>query len=114
MDTFDQNLSVIEWNYEKVHIPYISPRDGKYHQYFVDFWLRMEDTNGVIHTKLIEVKPKKQTVPPKPLAKGQRMTARKREAIMVWLVDEAKWKAAKKYCEAMKWEWTIVTEDHLH
>ena len=59
----DRNQNVIEWGSESVVLPFISPKDGRIHRYFVDGVLKLQTTNG-IKKFLVEVKPKAQTTPP--------------------------------------------------
>jgi trans-aconitate methyltransferase len=35
----DENKKVLEWGSEEIVVPYRSPLDGKYHRYFVDFYI---------------------------------------------------------------------------
>ena len=35
------------------------------------------------------------------------------KAVRTWLVNEAKWEAAKKVCELEGWDWKIMTEKQL-
>ena len=57
----ESNPNVVRWNSEEVVIPYKWQVDGRIHRYFVDLLIEMK--NGEIY--LIEIKPKKETVPPK-------------------------------------------------
>jgi len=47
----------------------------------------------------------------------EKVTLKKRrryvKAVQTWLVNEAKWKAAKKVCKAKGWRWDIMTEKQL-
>ena len=61
MKLCDSNSNILEWSSEEVIIPYKSPIDGKFHRYFVDFWVKQKNTKGEIVEKLIEIKPKKYT-----------------------------------------------------
>ena len=64
MRYFDNNVNVLEWASEEVSIPYQSPLDGKVHRYYPDFLVKVKrgpDTQIIV----IEVKPEKQTKPPK-------------------------------------------------
>lgn len=60
----DSNPNVLEWGSEEIVIPYKSPLDNRYHRYFVDFYIKVQEKGGAIKKYLIEVKPKKQTVAP--------------------------------------------------
>ena len=105
----DTNRNVIAWNSEEVVIPYKSPIDGKYHRYYPDFLIRIKSSNDTKKTIMIEVKPKKETRPPK----KRKKTVRYLQEVKTWGVNEAKWKAAEEYCKDRKWEFKILTEDHL-
>lgn len=106
----DNNEAVIEWNSEEIVIPYISPVDRKVHRYFPDFYVKMQQTNGNIVREIIEVKPKRQTLPPKP---QQRKTKRYLTEISTYAVNQAKFKAAEDYCKDRGLNFRILTEDHL-
>ena len=59
---------------------------------------------------MIEVKPKKQTVPPKQKSK---ITESYVFEARTYAVNQAKWKAAKEFCADRRIEFKIVTEDDL-
>jgi hypothetical protein len=108
----DENDTVVEWSSEEIVVPYISPLDGRRHRYFVDFWVRLRKPDGSVEESLIEVKPKKQTVKPtKPTTK--RVSKSKITEIRNWLVNSAKWAAAKDYCEDKGWKFRVLTEEHI-
>jgi hypothetical protein len=100
---FDTNINVIQWSIEPIGIPYINPIDGKYHKYWIDFWIKVKDKNGNITEKLIEVKPYKFTQPP---VKKSKVTKKYVEEVELWVINNSKWKAAKNLCEAKKWDFT--------
>jgi len=106
----EENSSIIEWSSEEIVIPYRSPIDKKIHRYFPDFWIKIKKENGTTECVLIEVKPKKQTAPPK---KPKKMSRRYLNEVFTYGINEAKWKAAKEYCADRKWKFEIITEDHL-
>jgi len=110
MDWFDRNDNIVSWASEELIIPYVSPVDGKWHRYFVDFVIKVKNNRGEIETWMIEVKPKKQTRPPDP---PKRITKRYITEVTTWGVNEAKWKAANEYCKDRKWKFIIFTEDQL-
>lgn len=107
----DDHKNVISWGSEEVVIPYRSPIDGRMHRYFVDFIVTKINTNGIKETSLIEVKPASQTRPPV-IQEGNK-SRRYINEVMTWGVNEAKWKAAKEYCEDRKWSFHIFTEKEL-
>tara|TARA_Y100000004_G_scaffold84539_1_gene94899 strand:+ start:7058 stop:7489 length:432 start_codon:yes stop_codon:yes gene_type:complete len=110
MNYCEENPSIIEWSSEEVVIPYRSPIDKRIHRYFPDFWIKVKKGNGKTECILIEIKPKKQTAPPK---KPKKVTKKFISEVYTYSKNEAKWKAAKEYCEDRKWKFEIITEDHL-
>ena len=60
----DLNENIIQWGSEEFFIPYRAP-DGKARRYFPDFIMKVKENTGKIKTYVIEVKPFKQTKPPK-------------------------------------------------
>ncbi len=93
------------WSSEETIIPYISAVDNKYHRYFVDLKLNMKDGSVV----LVEIKPDKQTRPPK----SKRRTKRFISESLEYVKNECKWKAAKEYCLDRGWNFQIWTEHTL-
>ena len=114
MRYLDTTPSVLKWSSEEIVIPYRSPIDGRRHRYFPDFWVKVKTSEGVVKESLIEVKPKAQCSPPKGAPpKDRRKRGRFIREVKTWGVNEAKWKAAKAYCDDRKWGWKILTEDDL-
>jgi len=62
----DKSPAILEWSSEEYVIPYVSPLDKRVHRYFPDFYIRYKSATGKIMREIIEVKPKRQTMPPKP------------------------------------------------
>lgn len=108
----DDTPSVIEWSSEEIVVPYISPIDGRRHRYFVDFWVKVKAKDDTVKEYLIEVKPKAQTKKPEP-PKSKRVSKSKITEIRNWMVNTAKWAAAREVCENKGWEFKILTEDNL-
>ena len=106
----DTNDKVLEWGSEEIIIPYISPWDGKVHRYFPDFYIKVKQSSGNLKKFIIEVKPKKQTRPPKPVV---RKTKRWINEVRTFGVNEAKWKHATKWCKDNDMEFKILTEEEL-
>jgi hypothetical protein len=106
----DLNENILEWGSEEIALPYRSPLDGKIHRYFPDFYIKVKESNGQIKKYLIEIKPKKQTVEPKV---RQRKTKGYIFEVTEWVRNQAKWKAAKDFCEDRLWEFKVLTEDEL-
>ena len=110
MSYLDQHTDVIYWQSEELFIPYKSPVDGRYHRYFPDFLVKKKESDGVIKTAIIEIKPEKQTKPPKHPGK---VTKRYINEVYTWGVNDSKWKAAREYCADRKWSFYIFTEKEL-
>ena len=106
----DTTPSVLEWVSEEIVVPYRSPLDNKIHRYFVDFYAKIQEADGTITMYLIEIKPSKQTVPPK---KPQRQTKSYIYEVTEYLKNQAKWKAAKEFCDDRMWKFKILTESEL-
>jgi hypothetical protein len=111
MEYCDLNESINEWRSEEFFIPYISPIDGKVHRYFPDFFVRYKDKHGENRTLVAEIKPEKDLKMPDQNPK--RKTKSWAFKVKTWVVNEAKWKAAKEFCEDRKWEFKILTEKEL-
>lgn len=116
MRYLDMHPHIVEWSSEEVVIPYISPVDGRYHRYFVDFYAKMQKGDKT-ETVLIEVKPNVQTRPPD-LSKAKKLKngkpgMRYLYEVKTWGVNEAKWKAAREYCADRGWHFLIMDEYSL-
>jgi hypothetical protein len=110
MDWLDRNDNIISWASEELIIPYLSPADNKYHRYFPDFLVKAKTRDGKFKTILIEVKPKRQTLPPEP---KKRVTKQYINEVVTYGVNQAKWKAAQEFCLDRGWEFKVMTEEHL-
>jgi len=110
MNWFDQNEDIISWASEELIVPYKSPIDNRFHRYFPDFIVKVKTRDGTMKTLMIEVKPKKQTIPPEP---RKRVTKQYVTEVTTYGVNQAKWKAAQEYCLDRGWEFKIMTEEHL-
>jgi len=59
---------------------------------------------------LVEIKPEKQTKPPK---KPQRQSRRYLKEVRSYAMNMSKWEAAKQYAESRGWKFEVWTEKHL-
>jgi len=110
MNWCDSTDSVLEWGSEVAIIPYMSPVDKRVHRYFVDFYIKIRDKNGTDQKYLVEIKPKKFTQEP---VKPKRVTKHFLEEVFTYGVNQAKWKAAREFCEDRNWKFVVLTEDEL-
>jgi len=101
----ENNTDIKSWSSEETVIPYISAVDNKYHRYFVDLKLNMKDGRVI----LVEIKPDKQTKPPK----GKKRTKRFISESLEYVKNQCKWQAANEYCLDRGWHFQIWTEHTL-
>jgi hypothetical protein len=106
----DLNESIIEWQSEEKCIPYRSPLDNKIHRYYPDFIIKVKESNGSIKKYVIEIKPKKQTVPP---IKPQRQTKKYISEVYEYAKNQSKWEAAREWCADRGYEFKVITENEL-
>lgn len=106
----DDHKDVIKWGSEELIIPYRSPEDGKLHRYFTDFIVTKINKDGKKETSVIEIKPAKQTNPPK---KTEKITKQYLNEMKTWAINNAKWTYAEKYCKNRGWSFHIFTEKEL-
>lgn len=106
----DLNENIISWGSEEFFIPYVSPVDNRVHRYYPDFIIKVKESNGKVKTYVIEVKPEKQTAPPK---KRSRVTKSYLYEAQTYAVNQAKWKAAQEWCADRLVEFKIITEREL-
>ena len=102
----DNNRGVIGWSSEEVVVPYRCRTDGKVHRYFVDLFIRTKE--GKVF--LIEIKPKKQTLPPK---KTSRKTKRYLTEVLTYAKNQSKWEAATAYAKKYGMTFEVWHEDTL-
>ena len=106
----DESPNIVQWSSEELVIPYRSPVDRKVHRYFPDFFIKKVTRDGTIVCEVIEVKPKRQLSPPK---KPQRQTKRYLNEVVTYAINQEKFRAAEEYCKDRKFNFRILTEDHL-
>jgi hypothetical protein len=110
MTWLDNNHDIISWASEELIIPYKSPVDNRWHRYFPDFVVKVRTKDGKLKTMILEIKPKKQTLPPEP---RKRVTKQYINEVATYGVNQSKWKAATEYCADRGWEFRVLTEEHL-
>ena len=106
MKWLDLASFVKTWSSEETIIPYRCKTDGRIHRYFVD--ARVEFTDGRI--LLIEVKPKKESLPPK---NPGRKTRKYITEVMTYAKNISKWEAANEYAADRGWVFEVWTEETL-
>lgn len=98
----DEHPSVLQWASEAVRIPYRNPLSGKQTIYVPDFFIVYADKNGAQRVELIEVKPSSQAV--------KERLGRSRANQAHYVINQAKWEAARAWCKQKGIYFRIVTE----
>jgi hypothetical protein len=103
----DTQPKVVAWNSEEIVLPYICPTDGKSHRYFIDFEIKL-DSGKVLW---VEVKPLKQTQPPKLPTKSK--SKKHIVETMTYVKNMAKWKMAEEIAKKHNISFQIWTQESL-
>lgn len=103
----DDSPQVVQWVSEEVVIPYICETDMKRHRYFMDFAIKFQDGTNL----LVEVKPNKETKPPK-TGKGRAKSTVLKE-VTTYVKNTSKWKAAQQFADQNGWKFEIWDEHKL-
>ena len=102
----DLNEDITYWASEELPIRYFNPLDKKYHRYFPDFVVKTVKDEKF----MIEIKPSRQVDKPK-------TPKRKTKSYMIesfnYIKNQAKWQAARKYCDDMNMKFKLITEKDL-
>jgi len=101
----DEHPAVAKWASEAIRIPYRNPLSGKHTIYVPDFFIVYNDRKGKQRIELIEVKPSNQARKDK-LGRSKHNQAH-------WIVNQAKWEAARAYAKQNKMLFRIVTEEDI-
>ena len=88
----DRSENIMEWDSESIHIPYLSPKDNRWHNYYPDFYIKYKDKNNKVIKALVEIKPHFQKK---------------------WDINLAKWEACQKYCYEQDLDFRVLTEREL-
>jgi hypothetical protein len=110
MQYADSNPAIKFWGSEPFAIKYFCPTDGKVHRYYIDFFL--EFVSG--QKFLVEVKPYKETLPPKAPKKNTPKTQiQYQNALATYIKNQSKWEAAKAFASQKGLTFIIITEREL-
>lgn len=115
MRFLDINENILTWGSESISIKYtyFDPitRKQSEHLYFPDFIIRVKKSETLTRTQIIEIKPFRETKPPK-------VTKNKKTKTLIYeskayAKNQAKWAAAKEYCRVRNWDFVVITEKDL-
>lgn len=104
MRKFDSHPNVAKWAAEPFPIAYINPLTGKPARYYPDFAVIYMDKDGKTHKELLEVKPLKETL---------QEAARTKKSKELFLLNQAKWAAATKWCMQNGYYFRKITEKDI-
>ena len=105
----DTNSNVVKWASEEIVIPYYNPVKKRMAKYYPDFYMEVINKEEKREKILIEVKPLKETMPPK----YKRRTKNVLIAEAMYSQNQAKWAAAQEFCLDQGWTFKIMTEKEL-
>jgi len=101
----DEHPAISNWASEAVKIPYRNPLTGKQTIYVSDFFIVYADKGGQKRVEVIEVKPENQTIKEK--------LGRSRHNQASWIVNQAKWEAARAWCKQQGIVFRVVNEHDI-
>ena len=76
-----------------------------------DFIVKYKNKKGITHVEMVEIKPHKYVVGPNPQPK--RRTKAWMNEVRTFITNQAKWSAAREYCENRGYSFRIITEKEL-
>lgn len=131
MEWADRNPAILQWASEPIPIKYLNPvaniaeckknnldpknpENWKLSNYWTDFWIETKK-NGITKRTFIEIKPYAQTQKPYPINESAPLKDIRRynRNAETYLVNMAKWTAARKYFKAKGCDFLVITERTL-
>lgn len=123
----DNNSYVLKWGYEPdFEIYYMSPKLHKMSKYFPDIYCECKSaTDSKVNKFLIEIKPEKFAIMPKPpkalteSANAKKVRAHQKKMARYYMqceevmVNQAKWAAARNWCANRGVNWIVLTEENV-
>ena len=111
MRYFDKCTSCISWGSESAVVRYFDPVKKKMRRYFTDFTAVFKTKDGTIKKYIIEVKPARQCIKPKPSKRKKAKTFL--NECNTYNTNMAKWEAADKWAKSKGYIFLILTEKEL-
>ena len=102
----DEHPSVAQWASEAVQIPYRNPLTGRQTIYVPDFFIVYTTNSSKQKVELIEIKPANQAIKEK--------VGRSKHNQAHYIVNQAKWEAARAWCKQKNITFRIVTENDIY
>ena len=108
----DSDPAIVGWGSEIEVIDYYDPVKAKARKYFMDIKMAYRKPDGKPQIALIEIKPYKQTIKPRPNKNKSEKTIYDERT--TWMTNSAKWAAARQLCSDRGWEFKIWTEKDIY
>lgn len=110
----DINDRVVQWSSEPLVIQYLHPIEKTLKRYNVDFYVKIDKGNNTFSEYIVEVKPAKQlTAPVMPTRATEKGMKSYYAQMKTYLVNLAKFQAARVYAQNRGWEFVVVTESFI-
>lgn len=110
----DASPTVLKYASEPIGIPYFNPLDKRGHIYYVDFYIIVRGSDGNEQKYLVEVKPMKYVSEPKaPDINTSKQWANYVYAAKQYIINKAKFEAAKTFAAQRGVKFGIITENFL-
>jgi hypothetical protein len=110
----DDNDKILKYSSEPVGIRYWNPVNNKTSTYWVDAYVVTRDKKGNLKKWILEIKPLKYTQPP---TSPKRLTEKQMRQYLshakAYLINRAKFEAAKDYADSKGIKFGIITENFL-
>lgn len=106
----DRTPNILKYGSEEFCISYYNPIKQRTCKYFPDFIIEVLDENQKKQKYVIEIKPKKQTIPP---VRGNKKTKTYLNEMNTFVVNQSKWQAIREWCDDRKIKFMIITEDDI-
>lgn len=102
----DTSNKVTRWGSEVATVTYLCKTDNRFHTYYIDFVIKFKD---IKQWYLIEVKPDKETKPPR-MSKNK---GRFMKESFKWAKNKSKWDAASIHAAKKNMKFEVWTEHDL-
>lgn len=110
MQWCDRSSSVISYASEEFSIPYYHPVKKKICRYFPDFIIEIVDENNKKQKYVVEIKPKKQTLPP---VRGNKREKTFIQEANTFAINQSKWSSIREWCDDRMIKFRIITEEEI-
>jgi hypothetical protein len=110
----DKNDHVLKWASEPFSIKYIDPIENRTREYFIDFWVKIQNADNTTSEYLVEVKQEgKLKKPEKPTGKSTAKLTTYNRDLREYIINMAKKQYAEIYAKNRGAEYMYVTEKFL-